>query len=279
VQQGEYQVKIYGLSGKSGTGKSYNAIELCAKMGIQAIIDDGLFIDGGVIIAGVSAKKQKNTIRAIKTAIFEDEKQCADVKAAIERVRPESILVLGTSDRMVDMISERLGLPEVSEYIQIEDITTPSQRSKAQEIREKSGMHVIPAPTMQVRKQFSGYFLDPRKSFRKDKGEDIYAPGFEKTVMRPKYSYFGKFDISEKVITDITAYLVSRTPGASQLILAASSADADNNMYIRAIISVEWGSSVPAVSLALQKEITEQVTRMTNFNILGVEIEVRSFKM
>ena len=61
---------IYGLSGKSGTGKSYNAIELCVRMQIEAIVDDGLFIDQGTIIAGVSAKKQKSKMRAIKTAIF-----------------------------------------------------------------------------------------------------------------------------------------------------------------------------------------------------------------
>ena len=270
-------MKIYGLSGKSGTGKSYNAIELCARMDIDAIIDDGLFIYGGTILAGVSAKKQKNTVRAIKTAIFENEDQCADVVAAIEKVQPESILILGTSERMIDKIAAKLALPEVSEYIQIEDITTPAQRDKAQELREKSGMHVIPAPTMQVRKQFSGYFLDPKKSFRKE--QDIYSPGFEKTVMRPKYSYFGKFDISERVITDITSYIVDKTPGAAQLLLAGSSADADNNMYIRAIIQAEWGCRVQSMALELQREITEQVTKMTNFNILGVEIEIRSFKI
>ena len=272
-------MKIYGLSGKSGTGKSYNAIELCARMGIEAIIDDGLFIHGGIILAGVSAKKQKNTVRAIKTAIFENEEQCRDVIAAIEKVQPESLLILGTSDRMIDKIAAKLQLPEVSEYIQIEDITTPAQRDKAQELREKSGMHVIPAPTMQVRKQFSGYFLDPKKSFRKDREQDTYSPGFEKTVMRPKYSYFGKFDISEKVITDITSYIVDQTPGAAQLILAASSADADNNMYIRAIIQAEWGCRLQAMAFELQREISEQVTKMTNFNILGVEVEIRSFKM
>ena len=32
-------MKIYGLSGKSGTGKSYNAGELCYRMNIPAIID------------------------------------------------------------------------------------------------------------------------------------------------------------------------------------------------------------------------------------------------
>ena len=81
------------------------------------------------------------------------------------------------------------------------------------------------------------------------------------------------------MITDITSYIVEKTPGAAQLIMAGSSADADNNMYIRAIIQAEWGCRVQTMAQALQREITEQVTNMTNFNILGVEVEIRSFKM
>ena len=266
---------IYGLSGKSGTGKSYNALELCARMDIEAIVDDGLFIVSGKIVAGTSAKKQKTKIRAIKTALFEDDDQCREVREAIARVSPASLLVIGTSDRMVDIISGRLQLPPVTEYVHIEDITTEAQRTKALEMRDRNGMHVIPAPTLQVRKRFSGYFMDPKRSFRQTKAEA--EPG-EKTVMRPKYSYFGKFEISDKVISDISAYLVQETPGAAQLIMAGSSSDADNNMYIRAIITVEWGARVRTVAQELQRSITEQVTAMTNFNINGVEIEVRGFK-
>ena len=267
-------MKIYGLSGKSGTGKSYNAIELCARLRIEAIIDDGLFIDSGQIMAGTSAKKQSTKIRAIKTALFEDDAQCEAVKAAIEKSQPESILVLGTSERMVDMITERLGLPPVAEHIHIEDITTRSQRERAQDMRERSGMHVIPAPTLQVRKQFSGFFMDPRRSFRKDRGQQRS----EKTVVRPSYSYLGRFEISEKVIRDIIGYIVAKTPGASQLILASSSADADNCLYIRAAINAEWGSKVKEVAKELQKQIIQDVNHMTNFNIRGVEIEIRGFR-
>ena len=269
-------MKIYGLSGKSGTGKSYNAIELCARLKIEAIIDDGLFINGGVIIAGTSAKKQSTKIKAIKTAIFEDEAERQVVRSAIERVAPKSILIIGTSERMVEMIAGRLGLgqPQDIEHIHIEDITTPAQRDKARDVREHSGMHVIPAPTFQVRKQFSGYFMDPRRSFRKAKN----AQRAEKTVVRPTFSYMGKFEISEKVISDIIEYIVAGTPGAAQLILAASSADADSCLYIRAAINAEWGSKVMRVAEELQKKIIEEVTKMTNFNILGVEIEVRGFR-
>ena len=264
-------MKIYGLSGKSGTGKSYNAIELCSRLRIEAIVDDGLFIESGAIVAGTSAKKQATSIRAIRTALFEDEAQCAEVRAAIEKAAPESILILGASDRMVYIIASRLGLPEVSEHIHIEDITTRTQRERARDYREKSGTHVIPAPTLQVRKQFSGYFMDPKRSFRSNQR-------VEKTVVRPTYSYLGRFEISEKVITDIIAHIVDITPGAAQLILASSKADANNCLYMRAAINAEWGCKAMRVAEELQRTIIADVSRMTNFNILWVEIEIRGYR-
>ena len=37
-------MKVYGLIGKSGTGKSFQAVNLCKRLKIESIIDDGLFI-------------------------------------------------------------------------------------------------------------------------------------------------------------------------------------------------------------------------------------------
>ena len=45
-------MKIYALIGESGTGKSYNAINLAAKYKLDYIIDDGILIHKNKIIAG-----------------------------------------------------------------------------------------------------------------------------------------------------------------------------------------------------------------------------------
>ena len=58
-------MKIYGLVGKSGTGKSYQAVNLCKEKNIESIIDDGLFICGNMVIAGISAKRQKTKYAAV----------------------------------------------------------------------------------------------------------------------------------------------------------------------------------------------------------------------
>ena len=66
----EFKMKVYGLIGKSGTGKSFQAVNLCKQLNIESIIDDGLFICRNKVIAGISAKRQKTRVGAVKSALF-----------------------------------------------------------------------------------------------------------------------------------------------------------------------------------------------------------------
>lgn len=91
-------MKVYGLIGKSGTGKSFQAVNLCKRLKIESIIDDGLFICRNKVVAGVSAKRQPTKVGAVKSALFYKEEHMTEVKEAIQRVKPLSILILGTSD-------------------------------------------------------------------------------------------------------------------------------------------------------------------------------------
>ena len=263
-------MKIYGLSGKSGTGKSYHASELCARLGINGIIDDGLFMYAGNIIAGISAKKQATMMGAIKTAIFTDENHRLEVARAIKEVSPDGILVVGTSDKMILTICEKLELPKPEEIIYIEDVTTEEQRQKAAHFRNDAGMHIIPAPTLQVKKQFSGYFLDPRKSFAENSA-------IEKTIVRPTYSYLGNYNISEQVINDLVRYLVKITPGFDSELWTVFSND-ERGCVIRTIVLMKKGASFRTSAEMLQKNIFELVSHMTAFNISGIEVEIRGYR-
>ena len=109
---------------------------------------------------------------------------------------------------MVEKIADRLGLPKPSRIIHIEDITTPAQRNKASKERAEDGTHIIPAPTFEVKRQFSGYFLDPKRSLKNMSYKRPLAT--EKTVVRPTFSYLGRYEISDKVISDIV-HLMARS--------------------------------------------------------------------
>ena len=159
-------MKIVSFTGKSGTGKSYQATALAQSRGFDAIIDDGLLIYKGQIVAGTSAKKCASKAAAMRTALFNYEEHRNEVRSAIERYRPETLMIIGTSDKMTNIIASQLGLHEPEERIYIEDITTEEDRELAAHHRYDEGEHVIPAPVGQLRRDFAGYFMNPLKFFR-----------------------------------------------------------------------------------------------------------------
>jgi len=270
-------MKTIGLSGKSGTGKSYNAMELCGRMNIDAMIDDGLLISENRILEGVSAKKQTTKIGAVKTALFMDDAHREKVVRAIERAAPQSLLILGTSDDMIYQIARRLGLPFPLKIIQIEDITTLDDRIKARRLRAESGTHVIPAPTFQVKRQFSGYFLDPMKRLKGGAGSGRTVTT-EKTMVRPTYSYMGDYIISDKVVTDIVHHMVSITGGVAGVLWVTANNDKDAGLFIRIILQLVYGAKIKKTAVAVQRGVFDAVEYMTNFNVRAVDVEIRGIK-
>lgn len=268
-------MKIYGLVGKSGTGKSFQAMSLCHQRNIEAVIDDGLFIYGTGIQAGISAKRETTKIGAVKTALFTKESHRLEVCEKIKEIHPTSILVLGTSENMIFRIIERLELPSLTELISIESVTTKSQRETAKKQRQELGKHVIPAPTFQVKRQFSGYFLDPKRIFR---GKNIGKSSFnEKTVVRPTYSYLGDYSISDKVISEIINYIGTQIPGISSVIRTTID-NAQDGLNIRVLIYTIHGANMIYAAKTFQQNIAHEVEKMTAFNITSVDVEIRGLK-
>lgn len=264
-------MKVYTLSGKSGTGKSFQAINLCKELNIEAIIDDGLFIYQSRVEAGISAKRQPNTVGAIKTALFSTDEHRDSVAARIAALNPESILIIGTSDRMVDRIIERLSLPKPHERVYITDITTEEEREIADKQRHVQGKHVIPAPTLQLKRAFAGYFLDPMRIF---KGINVPVQYAEKTVVRPTFSYLGEFFISDKVLTDIADCVAREVPGVSRVINVYENTLPDS-LAMEVAIEVLFSGSIWQEALEFQQRLAHVVERMTAFNIVKVDVEVK----
>ncbi|MDR1027980.1 MAG: Asp23/Gls24 family envelope stress response protein [Clostridiales Family XIII bacterium] len=278
-------MKIYSLVGKSGTGKSFQAINLCSARGIESIIDDGLFIARGRILAGVSAKRRETKIRAIKTALFKDDALRDEVANKIKEVNPPSILIIGTSDRMVEQIAERLGLPAPSERIDIESLTTAQERALAYKQRYDLGKHIIPVPTFRIRKDFSGYFIHPFRMIKDIRDDlldglkpfterDSRNPFAERSVVRPTFSYLGKYSISDKAIGDMICLATGGMEEVDSLpLIFVRNKTEGVILEIGAIL--RYGSRIPDVSEKLQRVIADEVGRMTSINILAVNIEIQ----
>lgn len=266
-------MKVYTLTGKSGTGKSYQALNLCKEKNIESIIDDGLFICNNVVEAGISAKRQDTMVGAIKTALFTTDDHAASVEAKIKEVNPSSLLIIGTSDRMTDKIVARLNLPKVSERIYIEDISTEEDREAAAKQRQVLGKHVIPVPAPQLKRDFAGYFLDPMRIF---KGLNIFgkAQYSEKTVVRPTFSYMGEFYISDRVITDIASCVARECDGIAEVTKVYENTHPDN-LIMEVDVIVEKGCRIWDAATKFQQLLFSTVEQMTAFNVVKVDVVVK----
>ncbi|SES86854.1 Uncharacterized conserved protein YloU, alkaline shock protein (Asp23) family [Natronincola peptidivorans] len=260
--------------GSSGTGKSYHAMHLAKEKNIKFIIDDGLLIKDNKVIAGSSAKREKSKMGAIKRALFIDEKHRLEVREALDQEKPDGILVLGTSEKMVESIVKTLSLGEITERIFIEDIATQEEIKSAKKSRKKEGKHVIPVPTFEIKKDFSGYFLNPLKVFKKLGIGDKQVLE-EKSVVRPTFSYRGKYTISDKVIRDLIFYAANKVIGIYKI----ESIDITNiqaGLIIEIDVKMIYGNPIKPLMECLQDQVKHEVEEMTSFNILAINVMVKS---
>lgn len=266
-------MKVYAFVGVSGSGKSHHAQNVAFENNIDYIIDDALLINGTKVVAGKSAKTEPTKIGSVKAALFTDENRRNAMIRALKSEKPESIMILGTSDEMVERIAENLGLPEIEKTIYIEEVSSPEQIEEARKIRKEQGKHVVPVPTFEIKEQFSGYLLDPLKMFEKQ--DKVYR---EKSVIRPTFSYLGKFTISDKVLKEIITHEGKKTQGIAKI----SKVDVDeyvDGVKIKLDVSIWLGHNIPKCTNVLQTTIAKELDYMTGINILAIDVYVKGIEI
>jgi uncharacterized alkaline shock family protein YloU len=268
-------VLIYALIGRSGSGKSHRAQQISREYGIEYIIDDGLLINGTRVVAGASAKREDTSIAAVKRAIFANPYHRDEVARALVEMSPPSLLILGTSDNMIDRITQNLSLPDVFKKIYIEDISTPREIEMATRTRREQGKHVIPVPTFAIKKDFSGYFIDSMKNLtRRGKSSETDADDIEKTVVRPTYSYLGRYTIANNVIKSMAAFAAEGVEGVHK-VTRVSVDNKQSGINIVMDVSVNYGQTIPDVAKKLQVHVRNEKEHMTAFNILEISVYVK----
>ena len=267
------KLKVYGFVGPSGTGKSYRAQMVASEKGINFIIDDGLLIKDNQVIAGLSAKKAPTKIETVKHALFYNEEEKKPIQQALKKYKPSKILILGTSDGMVQKIAANLGLPEISEVVYINEVATEEEMQTARHIRVTEGKHVIPVPTFELKKDFSGYLLDPLQIFKsKGAGQKPYIS--EKTIIRPTFSYLGKFTISDAVFRQIMEYLAEKMPAIHKVIRTrATSTQAGPSIYME--VTVTYGYNMQQCLKEFKEKARKEIENLTAMNVKDVEIIVK----
>ncbi|HEY8449583.1 MAG TPA: Asp23/Gls24 family envelope stress response protein [Bacillota bacterium] len=266
-------MEVYALVGPAGTGKSHRAIVVAHDYQIDAIIDDGLLIQGSRILAGESAKREATKMAAVRRAIFADPAHRAEVRQALEQARPSRVLILGTSDDMIRHITKALGLPDPVRTLRIEEIATPDEIRQARRVRRQQGKHVVPAPTFEVKKSFSGYLIDPLRL--------LYRPShargdvmIEKSVVRPTFSWLGRFFIAANVVAAIAERAASEVEGCEQVgrVFVQSNS---KGVAVELELSVRYGLPIAHVLREVQRHVRQVIEYMTALNVLRVDVTAK----
>ena len=271
------KMKVYAFVGPSGTGKSYRAQMVASANDIHYIIDDGLLINENEVLAGTSAKKAPTKIETVKHALFIEEKEQSEMRKALKKYKPDSLLILGTSDKMIAKIRESLNLPELAKTIYINEVATEEEMEKARNIRVTQGKHVIPVPTFEIKKDFSGYILDPLQIFRsKGKGENPYLS--EKSIIRPTFSYMGKFTISDSVFRQIAERMAKKMPEIYEVNRTRVENYGDGiSIYME--ITLNYGNNIIEVLKKFKAKLKKEIEKQTAMNVIKIDLVAKGIHM
>lgn len=268
-------MKVYALVGSSGTGKSHRAVLLANEYQIPLIVDDGLLIYAGKIMAGSSAKREESKMGAIRRALFYDEKQTLEVKKCLKKIDEDKILILGTSLGMVERINERLELGGIDQYIDIEDISSPEEIEKALSVRNDEGKHVIPVPTIEVEQDFSGYLLHSLELFFK---KDNKTVRHEKSIVRPRFSFYGNLSINNRVLVDLIEYLIKKYEEISSF-KKVKVEEINNQLFVQLSLEIVYGLKIRKFAAEFKVRLKEHLENNTGINVKEINIEIYSLKV
>ena len=281
---------VYAFHGPSGTGKSFRAKLVAQQYGIKAIIDDGLLIHDDEIMAGKSAKLEKNYMGAVRTALFDDKEHRDSVARAIQKNKIKKILILGTSVKMVNKIAVRLQLPLPEKYITIEDVATPEQMDEARRSRQIEGKHVIPVRAYEVKNQStSKIFYDsikvsnPRKHFimnlllkfmgKKEAPASQNTKLFEKSLVRPAFSQKERKDISHAVLAQMTMNFIGEFNAQVRIKKLTVRNEKSGYSFILTV-DVPLGRELTQISEELKAFVIEMIEKKLSLRIEEVFIVI-----
>jgi hypothetical protein len=263
-------VEVIALVGASGTGKSHRAAGVAAAVGASALVDDGLVIVRGNIVAGKSAKREATKMAAVRRAIFYLDEDAARAQAALSEASPARVLVIGTSLAMVERIASRLRMPPPARIVRIEEVAGADEIGTARHVRATEGKHVIPAPTLQVKRGFSGYLVDPlRLLFRSPHGRPREV---EKSIVRPTYSALGQFSIDDRAVAQVASLSALRR--GAQRVHRVSVRATDEGVRVSLDVDLRGAHDLLGRLARTQVSVARDVERLTALNVLAVDLNL-----
>ena len=264
------KIQVYAFVGPAGTGKSHRATHVAKQNGIDYIIDDGLVISRGRILAGRSAKSEINRLRAIKRAIFEYPEHRDAVVNYLTKHTPEKLMILATSEGMIEKITARLGLNAPVKTIHITDISTHEEIEAALRERREKKQHVVPVAKAQIQQDFAGKLVRQIWGFfrGRDKEES------RNTIVKPLFSFNGKVTIESDAILDLCRRLLELREHVRK-IREIDLETYDDKIELSVELDLNLGNmSALSIAKTLQRKLRMGLSYFTGMEIKQVNIRV-----
>ena len=170
-------------------------------------------------------------------------------------------------------------------YIYIQDVASNEEINLAVHIRKSEGKHVIPVPTFAIKREFSGYFLDPLKRLpinRKKAREtrNIKEAGAikeleDRTVVRPTFSYLGNFTISRAAVDQLVGIAAMKIPNVVNIV-GIKTDYSTVGLRLDIQLSIQYGCKIHHVLEEVLTCIKEEVERQTAMNLLAVDVTAKT---
>ncbi len=270
-------MKVIAFVGPSGSGKSYRSISVARENGADGIIDDGLLISHGKVIAGTSAKREPTRIASVKHALFMSSEHSRDIKDYLKSGKINCLMILGTSDSMVKKIAKALEVGEIERIIHIEEVASENEMELAHRMRTEEGKHVIPVPTFEIKKNFSGYFLHPLRSFQRNLDRETDAGVADRSIVRPTFSYLGDYAISDTVLMQMAEHEALKSE-AIYRVMNMNVRKTGHGVHIDMTVGVKFGYNIENACRMAQNAIKANIEKYTSVNVRRVHIFVKSIK-
>lgn len=268
-------MEVYALVGASGTGKSHRAQLVAQEYAIPAIIDDGLLIYQGQIVAGKSAKSEPTAMQAVRRAIFVDPLQVREVQGKLAHLLPDSLLIIGTSANMVARIISRLEVPQPREILSISQFATPEEIARARRMRSREGKHVIPVPAIEVKRKIPGFLVDPLQIFFPRRKGRRHVGFSEKSLVRPAFSFVGTLYISDAVVSDLVRYTLQQFPAVTRVVKLNTRDRGGSGVVLDLDLVAGWGFPLHLLLRQVQEQVHAQVEYYTGLYVAEVNVTIK----
>ena len=262
-------IEVVAFLGAAGTGKSQRVPQMARQYGIDFVIDDGLVVSKGQIMAGKSAKAEKNRVRAIRRALFQYAPHRLEVTSFLASRAPCKVMVIATSDSMMKKIVATLNLTFPQKIVDITEVASHEEIVNALKERREKKQHVVPVLRTQIQRNFAGKLVSQLKDFFKSKDRQE-----ARTVVKPPFSFDGRVTIEPNAVLEMARRLIVIGDHIRQIRELNLIYDGDS-ISVNLVVDVKLGGkSALYIARLLQKKLSRGLSFFTGMEVNKVNISI-----